>query len=99
MQEITRQYLISGRVQGVGFRAFAKRLADEIGLRGWARNLRDGRVEVIAEGSPENQRLYQARLKSGPAHGEVESLTVTDWPLLTNCQAFTVRGDGDPGDV
>ncbi len=48
--EITKHYLISGRVQGVGFRAFTERSARLLGLMGWVRNLEDGRVEAVATG-------------------------------------------------
>lgn len=47
----------SGIVQGVGFRYTVKRCADQIGLTGWVRNVSDGRVELIAEGSEQNLRL------------------------------------------
>jgi acylphosphatase len=46
-----RRFLVSGRVQGVGFRWFVTGLASELGLRGVVRNLRDGRVEVVAAGT------------------------------------------------
>ncbi|TRO54393.1 acylphosphatase, partial [Candidatus Bathyarchaeota archaeon] len=44
---------VEGRVQGVGFRANTNRMANQLGLKGWVRNLRDGKVEIIAEGEPE----------------------------------------------
>ena len=45
---LARKFYISGQVQGVGYRYFAQRAARELGLRGWARNLDDGRVEVLS---------------------------------------------------
>ena len=50
MSGTARRYLISGRVQGVGFRFFAESAAMREGLHGWVRNLPDGRVEIAAEG-------------------------------------------------
>ena len=50
MSEHSKHYLISGRVQGVGFRAFTARHATELDLKGWVRNLNDGRVEAVATG-------------------------------------------------
>lgn len=94
MQDITKHYLISGRVQGVGFRAFALHKAGELGLRGWVRNLRDGRVEVVGQGTAEMLSLFEAQLKSGPTHGEVEALTVEDWMSSANHEEFTFKKDG-----
>lgn len=53
----------SGRVQGVGFRFTAERVALELGLVGWVRNLPDGRVEVVCEGSKENIELFLDRIQ------------------------------------
>ena len=53
---IARRYFISGIVQGVGFRYFAQDEAERLHLSGYVRNLRDGRVEVYAIGSPETAR-------------------------------------------
>lgn len=55
---------VSGRVQGVFFRAFAKNEADKLGLKGVARNLADGRVEVVAEGNKEELKQFLDILKS-----------------------------------
>jgi acylphosphatase len=52
MPTVRRRLLVSGRVQGVFFRDACKAQADMLGVRGWAKNLRDGRVEVVAEGEP-----------------------------------------------
>ncbi|NJL26073.1 MAG: acylphosphatase, partial [Calothrix sp. SM1_5_4] len=61
MGDLTKHYLISGRVQGVGFRAFKHRRAVELGLRGWVRNLSDGRVEVLARGPGETLSQFESR--------------------------------------
>ena len=61
---------VKGRVQGVGFRWWARARALELGLAGSATNLQDGRVEVVAEGSEEACRLLLALLPGGP--GRVE---------------------------
>lgn len=64
--------LISGRVQGVGYRYFAERWAGELGLTGWVRNLHDGRVEVVAEGPRSKLDEFLGRLKTGPRLAVVE---------------------------
>ena len=68
-----RRYLISGRVQGVGFRYFAERAAGELGVTGWARNLDDGRVEVHANGTARQLDDFEARLRMGPRGAEVRA--------------------------
>ena len=70
-ERIGRRYWISGIVQGVGFRAFAARAARELGVTGWARNLADGRVEVHANGSPQQLSEFEARLRQGPAWADI----------------------------
>ena len=54
----------SGSVQGVGFRFAAERAAASLGLRGWVRNLRDGRVEVMCEGNEAALKEFLAKIKS-----------------------------------
>ena len=51
-----------GTVQGIGFRFTAERLADDLGLTGWVKNLRDGRVEVVAEGGEEALKEFIAKM-------------------------------------
>ena len=93
MVEITKHYLISGRVQGVGFRAFTLRTAQQLGVRGWVRNLPDGRVEALGQASEEVLNLFTTQLKLGPAHGQVDSLIVTDRPTERRCEGFSIRKD------
>jgi len=66
--------LISGIVQGVGFREFVRRHALDLGIGGYAENLDDGRVEVVAEGNREDLEYLLVKLQMGPAHAEVESI-------------------------
>nr|MBO2476959.1 acylphosphatase [Bacillota bacterium] len=61
-----RAWRVRGRVQGVGFRAFVQRHGRALGLVGWARNLPDGSVEVVAEGAPETLALLRDYLQQGP---------------------------------
>lgn len=69
-----RRWFISGRVQGVGFRYFAQRTADALGLTGYASNLDDGRVEVYAVGALESLSEFAARLRLGPRWADVRGV-------------------------
>jgi acylphosphatase len=66
-----RRWLISGTVQGVGFRFFVEEKARELGLSGWARNLSDGRVEVYAQGPEAKLSDLAAALHVGPRMADV----------------------------
>jgi acylphosphatase len=72
MTVATYRYHITGRVQGVGYRYFALREAQSLGVAGFARNLPDGSVEVVAEGAAEAVRAFEERLREGPAFARVE---------------------------
>ncbi len=72
--KVARHYVISGEVQGVGFRFFAQRVAARHQVVGYARNLEDGRVEVHAEGSPEAIEGFKHDLAAGPAMSRVEQV-------------------------
>ncbi|HEX2417718.1 MAG TPA: acylphosphatase [Micromonosporaceae bacterium] len=67
--------LVRGRVQGVGFRWWTRTHAIELGLAGWARNLADGRVEVVAEGPRSHCERLLDRLRSPAAPGRVDAVT------------------------
>ncbi|WP_067692737.1 acylphosphatase [Nocardia jejuensis] len=69
---------VHGRVQGVGFRWWTRSRALELGLTGYARNHRDGRVHVVAEGSRGACEKLLALLNSGDTPGRVD-LVVEDW--------------------
>jgi acylphosphatase len=71
-----RRYIISGRVQGVGFRYFTHAAAMRENVHGWVRNLPDGRVEASAEGDAEAIDRFEAALRHGPRGARVEHLEV-----------------------
>lgn len=83
---IARKFLISGEVHGVGYRFFAKRAAARHQVRGYVTNLKDGRVEVLAEGSAKSVDEFSLDLAAGPAHsrvGQIEELVIEPSGLYT----------------
>ena len=91
--------VVSGRVQGVGFRASAQQVAQRLGLAGWVRNLADGRVELEAEGPAPILDQLLAWLRKGPSLSRVDGVEV-DWPpddagqRQPLARPFQVRRDG-----
>jgi acylphosphatase len=75
---IARRYLITGRVQGVGFRYFTQTAAVREGLNGWVRNRSDGGVEVLAEGDVEAVERFEHHLRHGPPGARVGDVDVED---------------------
>ena len=75
---IARRALVSGRFQGVGFRFFAERAARSAGVKGWVRNLPDGRVETVAEGEEDAVTRYLEKIGRGPFGGSVAGLQVEE---------------------
>ena len=71
-QEQARWYWIAGRVQGVGYRFFVEAVARQLGLKGYVRNLADGRVEVYAMGDEQALAGLKEQLAVGPRAGRVE---------------------------
>ncbi|HEX9189852.1 MAG TPA: acylphosphatase [Vicinamibacteria bacterium] len=68
------RYVVTGRVQGVGYRYFVLRQAEALGVSGFARNRSDGSVEVLGEGTADALADFEARLREGPAFAEVANL-------------------------
>lgn len=75
---LQRGYRVTGRVQGVFFRAWTQDLAIELGLRGWVRNRRDGSVEAHAFGGAEAIRAFETRLWEGPSAAAVEGVELLE---------------------
>ncbi len=82
---------VSGRVQGVFFRATTRDRARALGLSGWVRNLPDGRVEFVAEGEEEDLRELISFLHVGPPGARVDSLEV-EWSDPQGEEGFHIRG-------
>jgi len=87
---LARRYLISGMVQGVGYRAFAERCALQIGVSGWARNQNDGRVEVLAQGTVEQLEDFEAQLRQGPRWAQVRAVEVSEAAVF-HATGFHIR--------
>jgi len=83
--------IVGGRVQGVGYRAWAERTAREIGLVGWVRNLPDGSVEIRAEGDGGALELFVEKLWRGPSLAEVENVVFSEEPPREELSDFSVR--------
>jgi acylphosphatase len=77
-QKQAKRFYVSGRVQGVGYRYFAQRVAGEMGLSGYVKNLYDGRVEVYAVGLAAQLQALREELRRGPRHALVEVLDELD---------------------
>ncbi|MBV8801851.1 MAG: acylphosphatase [Gammaproteobacteria bacterium] len=90
--KLSMRYIISGKVQGVSFRAYTQEQAEHLGLTGYARNLEDGRVEVIACGKKEKLNILQEWLKHGPKLAKVDSVTNEEIPWQEH-QRFAVKRD------
>lgn len=85
-----RRYVVSGRVQGVGFRWFTAEAAAREGLHGWVRNAADGRVEIRAEGDAEALERFERAISHGPSHARVERVEVEEAGLDWSESGFTI---------
>ena len=77
MSDERARIVVSGRVQGVFFRASTREEAARLGLGGWVRNLPDGRVEIVAEGSRERLDALLEWCRHGPSYARVEQVDVS----------------------
>ena len=85
---------ISGRVQGVGFRAFTANQANRLGLTGWVRNRYDGSVETVAEGDRDTLESFLRQLRNGPGPAYVDEVDVEWLPATGEFSRFQMRMTG-----
>ena len=90
MATVRAHVYISGFVQGVFFRAHTRRKARELGITGWVRNLRDGRVEAVFEGEEEKVSTLIEWCKRGPPGAVVEKVDVTFEPPSGSFKSFEI---------
>ena len=83
--------LITGRVQGVGFRNFTQRNARQLGVNGYAKNLPNGKVEVVAEGDKTQLDALVVFLREGPRYARVDSLEIDERPFTGEYETFGIR--------
>jgi acylphosphatase len=89
---VSRRYLISGRVQGVGFRFFTEAAAMREGLQGSVQNLPDGRVDITVEGDAEAVERFERDVRRGPPAARVSSVDVEVMtPTLRASTGFRVK--------
>jgi acylphosphatase len=81
---------VSGTVQGVFYRSWTEETAMGLGLKGWVRNLPDGRVEAVFEGEKSKIRVVVELCRKGPPHAKVESIQVKK-ERLSGFERFEVR--------
>jgi len=82
--------LVSGRVQGVGFRAFTAAEAKRLGLTGYVLNLKDGRVEAVIEGPDDKVEELIKAIRTGPAGARVDGVALEEQAHRGEYQSFTV---------
>lgn len=89
--KVRKHVYISGRVQGVGFRAFTTRAAHSLGVNGWVKNLSDGRVEAVFSGSKEQVEKILGQVKEGPSFAKVDDIEVMDENYKGEYSSFEVK--------
>jgi acylphosphatase len=88
---LARLYVVSGLVQGVGFRFFVNRAASIEGIHGWVRNRPDGRVEIRAEGEAEALERFERQVRQGPSASRVDDIDATDVGASGSDSGFWIR--------
>ena len=86
-----RTYLVTGRVQGVGFRYFVHAAATREGVHGWVKNTAAGGVEIAAEGDAEALDRFERAVRQGPPHARIDRVEVTDVGAAGRSSGFWVE--------
>ncbi len=91
MKKIAIHVVVSGRVQGVFFRDSTRRLAHSLGIKGWVRNLPDGRVEALFEGEEDAVRKIVEFVKHGPERAQVNGVEEREEQFSSSHSTFEIR--------
>ncbi len=92
---VAKHFLVEGVVQGVGFRRFVRKRARNAGALGWVRNLTDGRVEALVQGTDDQVRQVETYISRGPDSGEVEGLSSKVVPVDRDLRGFEILKNGE----
>ena len=88
---VARKFRVRGRVQGVGYRYFAERVANQLGICGSVKNLADGSVEVYAIGAESDLNAFKSRLAEGPIAASVTAVEESDEAVRSDYQGFSIE--------
>lgn len=91
MQTKSIYMILSGRVQGVGFRYFALHKAVELGISGWVSNTIDNKLEIEATGEPDKLEVFTDWMKTGPARAIIKTISVNEITPSRDFTNFTIR--------
>ncbi len=83
--------IVSGRVQGVGFRYFTQSIASSLGLTGWVKNLPNGQVEIEVQGDKELLNEFKKRISKGPSLARVDNIVEKEIPVQGGESTFSIR--------
>ena len=87
----TYKILLSGRVQGVGFRYFAESIADKYSVKGYVRNTVNGKVEIVSQGEEEEVRAFIEEVKKGPAFSVITGASLEEIPGNKSYNTFEIK--------
>ena len=87
----TYNILISGRVQGVGFRYFAVSIAEKYDVKGFVKNIPGGRVEIVCQGEEEELQSFLSEVKKGPAFSVITDTATEEIPEIKKYNTFEIR--------
>jgi acylphosphatase len=83
--------IVSGKVQGVGFRYFSQMKAVQYGITGWAKNLADGSVEIVASGSKDQLDPFIEDLRIGNPFSKINNIEITESGITEDYHSFTIK--------
>ena len=89
---VGRRYIVTGRVQRVGFRFFVENAAEREGIQGYVRNQHDGSVEIVAEGDAAALQRFEMAVRRGPAGARVDDVDTIEVEPSSRFSGFRVMG-------